>query len=40
MIRGRTRLRVPNTYQEYIGRGLPTSILHQASISREEWEKL
>jgi predicted RNA binding protein YcfA (HicA-like mRNA interferase family) len=40
MIRGRTRLRVPNPHQGAIGRGFLTRILRQAGISREEWEKL
>jgi predicted RNA binding protein YcfA (HicA-like mRNA interferase family) len=40
MIRGRTRLRVPNPHQGDIGRGLLSRILRQAGISREEWERL
>jgi predicted RNA binding protein YcfA (HicA-like mRNA interferase family) len=40
MVRGQTRLRVPNPHQGDIGRGLLARILRQAGISREEWEKL
>jgi predicted RNA binding protein YcfA (HicA-like mRNA interferase family) len=40
MIRGQTRLRIPNPHQGDIGRGLLTRILPQAGISGEEWEKL
>lgn len=40
MVRGQTRLRIPNPHQGDIGRGLLTRILRQAGISREEWEKL
>ena len=39
MVRGQTRLRIPNPHQGDIGRGLLTRILRQAGISREEWEK-
>jgi predicted RNA binding protein YcfA (HicA-like mRNA interferase family) len=40
MIRGDTRLRIPNPHQGVIGRGLLSRILRQAGISREDWERL
>ncbi len=40
MIRGQTRLRIPNPHQGDIGRGLVARILRQAGISRDEWEGL
>jgi len=40
MTRGDTTLRVPNPHQSDIGRELLMRILHQAGISKEEWEKL
>ena len=40
MIRGDTRLRIPNPHQGDIGRGLLSRILRQAGNSREDWEGL
>jgi predicted RNA binding protein YcfA (HicA-like mRNA interferase family) len=40
MVRGETRVRVPNPHTGDIGRGLLIRILRQASVSREEWEQL
>jgi predicted RNA binding protein YcfA (HicA-like mRNA interferase family) len=40
MVRGQTRLRIPNPHQGDIGRGLLARILRQAGIAREEWEEL
>lgn len=40
MKRGNVTLTVPNPHQGDIGRSLLAKILHQASISREEWEEL
>jgi predicted RNA binding protein YcfA (HicA-like mRNA interferase family) len=40
VIRGETRVRIPNPHQGDIGRGLLARILRQANISREEWERL
>ncbi len=40
MIRGQTRLFVPNPHAGDIGRDLLSRILRQAGISREEWEDL
>jgi predicted RNA binding protein YcfA (HicA-like mRNA interferase family) len=40
MVRGGTRVDIPNPHQGDISRGLLSRILRQAGISREEWEKL
>ena len=40
MIRGQTRVRIPNPHQGDIGRGLLQRILKQAKVSKEEWERL
>lgn len=40
MVRGTTRLMIPNPHRGDIGRGLLSRILQQAQISREEWERL
>lgn len=40
MVRGTTRLRIPNPHQSDISRGLLSRLLKQARISREEWEAL
>ena len=40
LIKGNLRLTVPNPHQGEIGKDLLSRILKQASISREEWEKL
>lgn len=40
MVRGRTRVRIPNPHQSDIGRGLLQRILKQANVSRDEWEKI
>lgn len=40
MVRGQTRVRIPNPHQSDIGRGLLGRILQQAKVSKEEWEKL
>ena len=38
MVRGKTRLTVPNYHNVEIGVDLLTRILKQAGVSREEWE--
>lgn len=40
MVRGRTRVRIPNPHQGDIGKGLLSRLLKQANVSKEEWEKL
>ena len=40
MEKGRIRVRIPNPHRSDIGRTLLTQILHQAEISREDWERL
>jgi predicted RNA binding protein YcfA (HicA-like mRNA interferase family) len=40
MKKGTLRLRIPNPHQHEIGRDLLLSILKEAEISRETWEKL
>ncbi len=40
MVRGEITIRVPNPHQADIGRELLRRILHQAGISRDDWEKL
>ncbi len=40
MIKGDVRLRVPNPHQADISRDLLVRILHQAGISRDEWESV
>lgn len=38
MVRGQITLRIPNPHAGDIGKELLTKLLHQAAISREEWE--
>jgi hypothetical protein len=38
MIRGTIRLKIPNPHRQDIGIDLLARILHQAEISREQWE--
>ena len=40
LVKGNLRLTIPNPHQGEIGKDLLSRILKQASISREEWEKL
>lgn len=40
MVRGSTRVRIPNPHQSDIGRGLLQRILKQAGIPVETWEGL
>jgi predicted RNA binding protein YcfA (HicA-like mRNA interferase family) len=40
MIKEQLRVILPNPHRGDIGKGLLTRILHQAGISREEWEQL
>ena len=40
MARGATSVRVPNPHRGDIGRDLLARILHQARVSRSEWERL
>lgn len=40
LVRGELRLVLPNPHQGEISRDLLRRILRQASISREDWEKL
>jgi predicted RNA binding protein YcfA (HicA-like mRNA interferase family) len=40
MVKGEITIRVPNPHQSDIGRELLGRILSQASITKEEWEKL
>jgi predicted RNA binding protein YcfA (HicA-like mRNA interferase family) len=40
MIKGHLRVRIPNPHKEDIGKNLLMSILREAGINKEEWEKL
>ncbi len=40
MLRGKIKLIIPNPHKSDIGVGLLHRILHQAGISRDEWENL
>ncbi len=40
LVKGNLRLTLPNPHSGEIGKDLLSKILKQASISREEWEKL
>jgi len=40
MVRGDIAIRVPNPHQADIGMELLARILRQASINRDEWERL
>jgi len=40
MIKGNITVRVPNPHQTDIGRELPSTLLRQAGIDRETWDKL
>jgi hypothetical protein len=40
MVRGLTRLRIPNPHQGDISRELLARLLRQAGVSRDEWEAL
>ena len=40
LVKGELRLILPNPHQSEISKDLLARILHQAHISREEWEKL
>jgi predicted RNA binding protein YcfA (HicA-like mRNA interferase family) len=40
MVRGETRIRIPNPHRGDISRNLLAEILRQAGISRQEWERL
>jgi predicted RNA binding protein YcfA (HicA-like mRNA interferase family) len=40
MVKGDITLRIPNPHQSSIGRELLARILRQASITREDWERL
>lgn len=40
MQRGSVKIMIPNPHGGDIGIGLPSCILRQAGISREEWERL
>ena len=40
MVKGDITIRIPNPHQTDIGRELLRRILHQAGISRDDWEKL
>ncbi len=40
MSQGNLTLRIPNPYQNDIGRELLIRILRQAGISKDDWEKL
>jgi predicted RNA binding protein YcfA (HicA-like mRNA interferase family) len=40
LVRGQLRLTLPNPHQKEISKVLLARILKQASISREEWERL
>ena len=39
MVRGSVTIRIPNPHQAEIGRDLPSRILRQAGIDRDNWEK-
>ena len=40
MSKGNLTLRIPNPHQADIGKELLTRLLRQASISKDDWEKL
>lgn len=40
MVRGTTKVRVPNPHQGDVSLDLLSRLLRQAGISREEWESL
>lgn len=40
MIRGKLTIRIPNPHRGDVGRDLLARLLREASIAREEWEKL
>ena len=40
LIKGELRLILPNPHQSEISKDLLARILHQANLTREEWEKL
>ena len=40
MVKGDKTIRIPNPHQSDIGKELLSRILHQAGISKDEWEKL
>jgi len=40
MLKGATRLRLPNPHKRDVGRELLSRILKQAGIDRDSWEKL
>lgn len=40
MVRGRTKVPIPNAHQGDIGVPLLSRILRQAGITREQWEQL
>ena len=40
MVKGDITIRIPNPHQADLGRELLRRILHQAGISRDDWEKL
>ncbi|MEZ4520349.1 MAG: type II toxin-antitoxin system HicA family toxin [Thermomicrobiales bacterium] len=40
MERGDLRLRIPNEHNKDIGPALLNQLLHQAGISRDEWEQI
>ena len=40
MVKGDITIRIPNPHQADIGRELLHRILHQAGISKDDWEKL
>ena len=40
MVKGDITIRIPNPHQADIGKELLRKILHQAGISRDDWEKL
>jgi len=40
MVRDQVTVRIPNPHHGDIGRELLVRILHQAGITREEWEQL
>jgi predicted RNA binding protein YcfA (HicA-like mRNA interferase family) len=40
MVKGDITIRIPNSHQSDIGKGLLSRILRQAEISKEQWEKL
>jgi predicted RNA binding protein YcfA (HicA-like mRNA interferase family) len=40
MLKGQTRVTIPNPHHGDIGRELLKRVLRQAGISREEWERI